>query len=426
MRTVALASLLLVLPFSSLGACSSNNPNTGDSGTNPDGGGTDSPTTGDSGPTAGFRAITLPGNDERVTGFYCSGAKACVISTEPFGDAGHIYSSDGSTITGTLITGDSTFANQFGTLGTVSFLGFSFTASTLVAHVSGAEAAYVRATGDVTKAASWTASYITNDPSPMGLNSQFGFGSGSSHFTLMAKGRIWDTTDTPGPSATWTNIYSPQAVPSIPADILTQRANDPTLCDTDPSVSVSPDLVQPIYIASDRSLIVTPSGTVNQNGDDTPGVCISTDGGLSFHHAEFANVPAGEGPVGIACSSGSHCVAYGGLQSQADSAYVYVSNNASQGATSTWTKATTPALPTDTELHAAAFAPDGMHGWIVGATAAQGPLLFTTSDGGSTWTDATSTISALAQGNRLHSVYAFDGTHVWIGGEHDTLLTTGN
>ncbi len=94
------------------------------------------------------------------------------------------------------------------------------------------------------------------------------------------------------------------------------------------------------------------------------------------------------------------------------SAYVYVSTNASQGAASTWTRATTPALPEDAQLRSVAFAGDGMTGWLVGITAAKGSLLLTTTDGGATWTDATSSITAATQDNPLHSVYALDATHV--------------
>jgi hypothetical protein len=185
-------------------------------------------------------------------------------------------------------------------------------------------------------------------------------------------------------------------------------------------------LTQAAYVAPDLSVIVSPAGAVNQNGNDTAGVCISVDGGHSFHHSAFAGVDAGSGPLGIGCSSKDHCVAYGGIQSTPSTAFIYVSNNASSGATSTWTKATTPTIPDDTGFRSVAFAPDGMHGYIVGNTAAQGSLLFTTTDGGTTWTDATSTVKTLTGDNRLHSVYAFDATHVWIGGEKGTLIASGN
>lgn len=380
---------------------------------------------GGDGGAAGFRAITMPGNGERVTGFYCSDAHTCVLTAEPFGDAGHVYATDGNTITATLVTGDDAFASKLGTIGTVAFLGVASVGGVVVARVIGAEDAFVSATGPITSASSWTGVLGAANPTDFGLNAQFAFGTNGSRWTLVSAGRIWEATSAPSPTTTWTNVYSPQAVPSIPADIADQRAADPTLCDTDPSVSVSPDLVQEVYVAPDESLVITPAGAVNQAGDDTAGVCISTDGGHTFHHAAFTGVAMGAGPTGITCTSASHCLAWGGVQDQAGSAYVYVSSNASQGASSTWTLATTPSLPEDTELHGTAFAPDGKTGWMVGRTSSGGSLLLTTSDGGATWTDASATISALAQNNPLHSVYAFDATHVWIGGENDTLLVSG-
>jgi hypothetical protein len=430
-----------------LAACSSSssNDNGNDAGTTPDSGGTntdggstndgggttDGGTAGDSslpsegGTTVTFHAVTLPGNSERVTGAYCSDAHTCVFVTDTT-DPGHIYASDGTTITSTVVTGDDTYAATFGTVGSISFLGVGLVGGKVVARVNSAEAAFVSATGSITAAASWTGVEGVSNTSDFGLNAQYGIGTDGTHWTFATAGRIWEAAAAPGPATAWTNVYSPQAVPSIPADIADQVAADPTLCDTDPSVSIQPDLAQGIYVASDDSLIITPSGSVNQAGDDTAGVCISLDRGHTFHHAAFTGVALGSGPMGVNCTSANHCVAYGGLSDVSASAYVYVSTNASMGATSTWTKATTPTLPDDTAFRAVAFAPDGMAGWLVGNTAANGSLLFTTTDGGATWTDATGTITALTQDNRLHSVYAFDATHVWIGGESDTLIVSGN
>ena len=295
-----------------------------------------------------------------------------------------------------------------------------------MARVIGAENAFVSATGTVTSATSWTGVEGVSNTSDFGINGQYGWGTNGSRWTLVSAGRIWEATSAPGPTTVWTNVYSPQANPPIPANIADLRAADPTLCDTNPTVEVSPDLTQATYVAADASLIVSPSGAVDQAGDDTAGVCISVDGGHSFHHAEFTGVAAGAGPVGVDCTSKDHCVAYGGVSETPSSAYVYVSTNASMGATSTWTKATTPMLADNTQLRSVAFAPDGKTGWLVGITAAKGSLLFTTSDGGATWTDATGTITTQTQDNPLHMVYAFDATHVWIGGENDTLITSGN
>lgn len=68
------------------------------------------------------------------------------------------------------------------------------------------------------------------------------------------------------------------------------------------------------------------------------------------------------------------------------------------------------------------FAPDKTHGWIVGAHD-EHPMLLATSDGGHTWTDESATVLALTD-NRLHSGFAVDADHVFVGGENGTLLYT--
>ncbi|MEO8797763.1 MAG: YCF48-related protein, partial [Polyangiaceae bacterium] len=329
-----------------------------------------------------------------------------------------------------LVTGDDAFAGKFGTVGSVEFAGVQVVGSRVIARTEGAESAFVSATGDITQAASWT-SVVTGTSGSAGsnfaLNAQLGIATNGTKWTMVSHGRIWEaTTATPGPAASWTNIFSPQASSPIPADIATQRSADPTICNTDPDTSIQPQLTQATYVAPDLSIIVGPAGAVNQTGDDTPGVCISTDGGHTFHHSAFAGLDDGQGPVGVACTSKDHCVGYGGIQSNDGTAVIYVTNNASSGATSTWTKATIPTTPVDAGFRSAAFAPDGMHGWIVGNSASNGSLMYTTSDGGTTWTDATGTVKTLAGDHRLHSVYVFDATHVWIGGEQGVLLASGS
>jgi hypothetical protein len=124
-----------------------------------------------------FRAISLPNASERVTGVYCTTATACVISTEGGVDNySHIYASNGQSITATLFTGNHDFGETLGTVGTVSFLGFSKVADTLNAHVDGAADAWLTATGDVTKAEAWTVGKlgIPDGSTSFGANPQVG------------------------------------------------------------------------------------------------------------------------------------------------------------------------------------------------------------------------------------------------------------
>ena len=118
-------------------------------------------------------------------------------------------------------------------------------------------------------------------------------------------------------------------------------------------------------------------------------------------------------------------MAYGGVEYEPDSVVVYVTHDAQNGADSTWTRATLPTLRENSRFRAAAFAPDGLTGWLVGATGSSSPLVLTTADGGTTWTDATSLVRGLAPDTRLHSVFVVDAEHVWIGGEGGVVMAAG-
>jgi Photosynthesis system II assembly factor YCF48 len=372
-----------------------------------------------------FRAIKLPSDNERVTGVFCSSTTACVISTDAPADAGHLYASDGSKVTGTILTGDAKFAEPLGTIGEVGFVGFIKVGNRLMAQVSGAGGSFVSATGDITKAASWSAAQLgtINGGGGFGLNQQMGLGTKDNRWVYFSLSTIYEATDAPGPGARWMRLWSP---PSVPGDFEALHRADPKLCDSDPGARSTPRLMQPAYVAPDLAVIVYPSGARNQHGSGTPGVCVSTDGGKRFSHVEFKGIEDDHGPLGVTCLNASKCFAYGGLDNAPDSAFVYFTADAQKGVNSSWTKAKLPTLREDTKFRSIGFAPDGMNGWLVGWSGSNDTLMFSSTDGGATWTDATSSVRALAPNARLHSVYAFDAAHVWIGGEQNTLLTMGN
>ena len=375
----------------------------------------------------GFRVVKSLAPDDRVTGFYCTNTKSCVVATSIFGGAGHLYASDGQKITGTLLTGESKLAESLGTLGTINFTGLTKVGSRLIAHVDSAGAAFVSATGDITKAASWTAvkTGTLGAGETFGLNQQMGIGTKDDRWVQFNSREIYDTNDAPGPGALWSPLWSPVA-PSVPRNFESLKRADPKLCDSDPGVSISPHLTQPGYVAPDLSAILYPSGSRNQRGTDSPGVCISTDGGKRFYHVGFKGLEESVGPVGVTCLNANTCFAYGGVDYDANSAFVYFSNDTQKGVNSTWTKSKLPTLRENTKFRSLSFAPDGVNGWLVGWSGSGDTLMFVSADGGASWKDATSTIRALAPSGRLHAVYALDATHVWIGGEGGVLLTTGN
>lgn len=371
-----------------------------------------------------FRRVKLPGQGERVTGMHCQRLKSCVISTDASG-AGHLYASDGQNITGTLLEGNGKFAEPLGTLGDVRFAGFSKVGDRLIAHLIGAGGGFVSAKGDFTQPGSWTSVKIgsVQDGGTFGLNQQMGFGFKDDRWLHFTQSTIYESSDAPGAGALWTPVWSPIS-PSVPKNFADLRRADPSLCDSDPGLSWSPRLTQPAFVAADLSLILYPSGSRNQRGTVAPGVCISTDGGKRFHRVEF-KLQGDVGPLGVTCTSSSHCFAYGGFDFEPKSAFIMVSNDVQQGKASTWAPAKLPALREDTKFRYIFFAPDGQNGWAVGWFGSNNPLLLSTSDGGSSWKDVSAMVRAVVPDMRLHSGYAVDATHVWLGGEKDTLLTMG-
>ena len=361
---------------------------------------------------------------ERVTGVYCSSVASCVVSTEDRFEGGHIYSSDGLTITGTVMTGDDSFTDQVGVAGTASFTGFSTVGDRLFAHVDGAAAALLTASGDVTQAAAWqlTTVGVPEGDSSFGGNQQLGWGEAAGRWVYAITGTIFAGTDQPSPGALWLATWSPD---NVPAGLVQRHRDDPSLCMAQPSVSISTALTRVAYVAPDLSVVLYPAGARNQPGSEEPGVCISTDGAETFLHVPFPDIEGDLGPLGVKCFGADHCVAFGGLQYAPESVYIYVTNDATAGAASTWVRAELPRLREDSRFRDVSFAPDGLTGWAVGAEGAGSPLVLVTSDGGATWSDATSTVRALAQGVRLHTVYVFDAEHVWIGGEGGLLLAGG-
>ena len=373
-----------------------------------------------------FRPVPLPDFTERVTGIYCTSATACVISTDGTTGDSHIYASDGQTITATLFTGDYAFGETFGTLGTLDFMGFSSIGEQVIAHVAGSSNALLTATGDITQAASWHAGPLgIPDGAIRGVNQQLGFGARDGRWVYFSRGMIYETADEPGSSAFWTPLWSPSPPGEVPSNFFELYRADPRLCAAAPGVNVSPPLTQGAYVAADLSVILYPAGARNQASEVGPGVCLSTDGGQQFYHIPFPEVQGDLGPLGVGCASENHCFAYGGLQYEPDSVYIYVTTDAQQGADSRWVRATLPNLAEDSRFRGMALSPNGQTGWAVGASDSGSPLVLTTSDGGLTWTDATSQVRSLAPASRLHTVYVFDAEHVWIGGENGTLLTTG-
>ncbi len=373
----------------------------------PDGGAAD----GSSGPAKPFHAVTGTQDDERFTGVGGS--------TPP-----RIYAIDGSAVNATpLFTSDDAFANSVGVVGTVGFLGFSKVGTTLIARTDPGGQAFVSATDDPRKAESWKVAKVGKViGGEFALNAEYGFGQAGSDWIQVRNSFVYSAPATPAPDTAWTTVWSPGNVSNVPADLDAQHAADATICISEVAYSSSPRPTQAAYVAGDGAIVLYPGHALNQQKqDDVAGVCISTDGGKKFHLAKLAVAEDINGPSALTCTSKDHCVVAGGMVFTANSSYVFVSNNASAGATSTWTKATIPPTTENTIPNQIFFAPDGQHGWLVGSKD-NGPMLWSTTDGGATWKDETSSIAAFTE-RALWSGYAFDATHVVIGGQNGGLIS---
>lgn len=373
-----------------------------------------------------FRIIKLPGQSERVTAIHCLNAKACVIGTDASGPS-HIYVSDGQKITGTLVTGDTNFGEKVGTLGDIGFLGFSKVEDRLIAHLNGSAEGFLSAKGDFTQASSWTTDLIgTASGIKFGLNQQMGVGVKDGRWVHFMMSSVMESTDAPGKGALWTPVWSP-VDPSFPKNFLEQYQKDKSLCIVEPGASAAPKLVQPAYVAPNLGVILHTSGFYSQRARDRSsgeaGVCISIDGGKHFHLVAFKGVRSDDGPAGVTCISIERCFAYSGIR---DTKFIYATSNASKGKDSSWAATKLPALRENSVINNIFFAPDGKHGWAVGSVANSSPLVLSSDDGGESWKDASASARAAAPNARLHSGFAVDAIHVWLGGEKDTLLTIGD
>jgi hypothetical protein len=235
---------------------------------------------------------------------------------------------------------------------------------------------------------------------------------------------VYTSPTAPSATAAWTTSWSPGGPQQIPDNLADLHTADPTLCISEVGISFAPRPTQAAYVAADGAIVLyTGNGLNQQQTDAASGVCISTDGGNRFHLAKLPGLtPDINGPTAMTCTSKDHCVVAGGMVFTAKSSYVYVSNNASMGAASTWTAAKIPATTDNTIPYEIFFAPDGSNGWLVGAFDGNKPMLWSTTDGGATWTDQTGTVSALTE-RQIWSGYAFDATHVVLGGEIGNLIS---
>lgn len=206
-------------------------------------------------------------------------------------------------------------------------------------------------------------------------------------------------------TATWTDIWAPEATNPIPANV-----KSTSMCQGAPKGSGAPETRSSIYIGNGMIAYTSTPGS------DDPQVCISTDGGHTFNPSflTVADDVQDFTPSGVTFTSAQNGIVYFG--SQSTSAYIQRTTDGGK----TWKNvALPPAISShNVNLTQAAFAPDGNNGFLVGYDYDKyAALVLETNDGGATW----STLDGFGE-SKLYSAFVLDGTHAWIGGDDGTLF----
>ena len=352
---------------------------------------------------------------DTVNGIRCADATHCAIATRNFGDGGALFvTADGTALEPVMTTRER--------LGGAQFLGIDDTGQGWIARIDRA-GPFVIAAGDPSAAASW--SLVAVGASDSGsdfteLNSQELVRAGSGgDWLYVYSGIAWHAATAPGETTAWSGQWSPGRLPPFPADYDARKEADATLCDSDPAVAIEPDMTHLGFASADLGAILFPAGGRNQPGTDPPGVCVSHDRGVTFHQVAFPDLRAGEiGPLAVACLDADRCWAFGGVDFDGGPAYVYRSSDASAAAP-TWQRGAVPSQADSDQPRAISFAPDALHGWLVGDDG----LIWRTDDGGATWADAAGELAAVAGMVDWTSVFAVAPDRVWLGGADGVLVT---
>jgi hypothetical protein len=363
-----------------------------------------------------FKAIKMKNLDEQVTGIICSSAKSCAISTSAFG-GGHIYTSDTRAITGSAVDGsDKTVTEKVSLFGTLDFYGFDKIGERIMVRAK-TSSAFITAKGDVGQVSNWSVGSIGTTPG--GLNQQMGIGTKDHRWVLFLQAFVAESINPPDSKTSWTTIWSPDRVPE---DFNKMWQNDKTLCSSIPGVPRAGIKLQSAYVAPDLSILAYTTSEGTRDEPEGVGICLSNDGGKRFYRANL-NLKEGNDPNGVTCISSDTCFTFSDRLFNGDTDYIYYTNDAQKLGTSTWTLAKLPTMREKTTINSIFFAPDRKNGWAVGGVANSSPLLLSTTDGGATWKDSSSSVRAVASDTVLHSGFALDANNVWLGGK-DVLLTT--
>jgi photosystem II stability/assembly factor-like uncharacterized protein len=347
-------------------------------------------------------SVQRSGND-LVTGIYFASPDDGYVVTQgdmgSFGDGGAVFKASGTAVKSIAFSGMNGGPSE---LGGVDFVGVDPTPTGIIAFAYSA---------DVVQSTDHGATFtIVKDGNLAGIEPALAQRVSSSGTTIVREtGVVSTATSAPGPSASFTDIWAPNASPTIPEPV------PPAECQGGPLGTGAPVTRSSVYVSGDRQTIAYTSCP-----DHDPQICVSTDGGTTFTPSILAGIPdtaVDVPPTGIAFANATTAVTFWGSQTESGSAYIQRSTDGGK----TWQSVALPAAVAShgLQLTYGFFAPDGQHGWIVGYDGdASTSLVLSTTDGGATWAT-----EAITGENKLYSGFALDATHVWIGGAAGTLLT---
>jgi photosystem II stability/assembly factor-like uncharacterized protein len=213
----------------------------------------------------------------------------------------------------------------------------------------------------------------------------------------------------PGETAIWEDVWAPDAIPSIPAQVPADQCHDGPVSD---QVPVEP---QAAYLGPDGGFLAY----VADPAGELPQICISRDGGRSFRPT-LLDVPSPVAPIGVYFTNDQIGLAwYSNTFSAADT---YLRRTTDGGGT--WSEVAVPAELAGVRLNLRHlfFAPGGTVGWLVGYNLdTREPLLLKTRDAGATFEVLHSGLAEALPDVRLHTGFALDEDHIWVGGEQGGL-----
>ncbi len=213
----------------------------------------------------------------------------------------------------------------------------------------------------------------------------------------------------PGEAAIWEDVWAPDAIPPTPSPVPADQCQDGPVSG---QVPVEP---QAAYIGPDGTFIAY----VADPEGEPPQICISHDGGRSFRPSQL-DVGPQVAPIGVHFISEQVGLTwYSNTFSAADT---YLRRTTDCG--NSWFE-----VPVPTELAGVRlnlrhvfFAPDNTTGWLVGYNLdVREPLLLKTRDGGASFEVLHGGLADALPDVRLHTGFALDADHIWVGGEQGGL-----